>query len=509
MSDVRAYDWIAHHAVRYADKIAARDLHTDRAFTYRELNLRVGCLATHLREVFGVGDGDRVAMLCYNSTDIYEIQFACRRIGAVFLPLNWRLALPELEFIVNDASPVVLIHDSELGEAGAALEERTPIRARLVRGGTEDSPYERALADAAPFPGDARQTLSDTAAIMYTSGTTGRPKGAILTHRMTFYNAVNLGGPAKVGPDSVFLCVLPLFHTGGLNCYSNVVFHCGGTNVVLRSFDPAECLRHMANPEITHFFGVPAMYQAMSQLPEFESVDLSHLVNCGVGAAPCPIHMLETWEAKGVSLQQGYGLTETSPTVLVLESHEARNRIGSAGLPALHTEVRLVDPEGHDIKEPGQVGEIWVRGPNVSPGYFNRPEATEAGYVDGWLKTGDAATRDADGYYTIVDRWKDMYISGGENVYPVEVENVIYQLDAVAEVAVIGVPHEKWGEVGEAVVVLREGAELTPDALIEHCRGQLARYKVPKSVRFIDALPRNATGKILKRELRAQGEQNG
>ena len=252
----------------------------------------------------------------------------------------------------------------------------------------------------------------------------------------------------------------------------------------------------------THFFGVPAPYLFMSQHPDFERADFSHLKVCGIGGAPSPLSLLEAWAAKGIALQQGFGMTETSPAVLALDADKAIEKAGSAGQPVLHTEVKLVAEDGAEVIEPETVGELWVKGPNITPGYWRRPEESAETIVEGWLKTGDAARFDSEGFYTIVDRWKDMYISGGENVYPAEVENAIYELPGIAEVAVIGVPDERWGEVGEAIVVVKAGHNVTGPAILEHCQGRLARFKQPKSVRFIEALPRNATGKVLKRELR-------
>jgi fatty-acyl-CoA synthase len=340
-------------------------------------------------------------------------------------------------------------------------------------------------------------------AIMYTSGTTGHPKGAIITYGMTFWNCVNVGVPARVSCDSVALTVAPLFHTGGLNLFANPCFHAGGTVLVMRSFDPGQTLDLISDPAvgITHFWGVPAHYLFMLQHERFAKADFSRLIGACMGGAPAPLSLLEAWAKRGVALQQGYGMTETSPTTLVIDGEQAIRKIGSAGLPVLHTEVRLVTAEGRDAN-PGEIGEIWTRGPNVTPGYWNRPEADASSFTDGWLHTGDAARQDGDGFYYIVDRWKDMYISGGENVYPAEVENAIYELPGVAEVAVIGIPNEHLGEVGRAFIVPKPGAELTAEAVICHCRAQIAKYKVPAEFMFIDQLPRTATGKVLKRELR-------
>ena len=502
---VRAYDWIRHHATRVPAHLALVDLHSRRQLTYAGLDERVGRLASFLAADLGVGFGDRVAVLSHNTTDMLELQFACGRIGAVFVPLNWRLAVPELAFIVGDAAPRVLCHDVTFADAAAALHASCGLE-HLVDMTPEgrDSAYERGIAHARGCLGPGTATHDDLSTIMYTSGTTGRPKGAMITHGMLLWNAVNLGGPAFVDGRTVHLSVLPLFHTGGINCYTNVVLHAGGTVAVMRSFDPARTLDLLQDPEwgFTHFFGVPAHYLFMSQQPGFAEARLDHLAVCGVGGAPCALAIIEAWATRGVGLQQGYGMTETSPSVLVLDRAMALAKAGSAGLPVLHNEVRLVDADGREVLGPDRVGELWVRGPNVTPGYWNRPDATAGSIVDGWLRTGDAARRDADGYYTIVDRWKDMYISGGENVYPAEVENVIYQMPDVAEVAVIGVPDERWGEVGQAVVVAKPGSVLAEADVLRWCAGRLARFKQPRSVRFLDALPRNATGKVLKRDLR-------
>jgi len=246
---------------------------------------------------------------------------------------------------------------------------------------------------------------------------------------------------------------------------------------------------------------VPANFLFMSQLPEFETVSFPTAVGIGVGGSPTPLPLIETWNSHGIPLQQGFGMTETSPLVSALTRDDASRKIGSAGAPAMHVEVRVVDEDGNDVG-PHVVGELWVRGPNVTPGYWNRPDATAESFTDGFLHTGDAAKYDDEGYLYIVDRWKDMYISGGENVYPAEVESVIYQLDGIGEVAVIGVPDERWVEVGRAVVVRKPGATVTDSEIIRHCADRLAKFKVPKSVVFVDEIPHNATGKILKRELR-------
>ena len=500
----QVFDWIRHHANRAPDTIALTDVYSDRNWSYAELSQRIERLAGSLQQTFGIERGDRVGVLAENSSDIFEIQFACARLGAVFLPLNWRLTVPELEFIVNDASPKLLFYSRQFEANAAEIKGRCGIQElMLLDHGAADSPYENALTQAPTGYTEATLNQDDLYAILYPSGTTGLPKGAVITHGMVFYNAVNIGGPALITPESKHLSVLPLFHIAGLNIFSNPVFHAGGAVVVTQTFDPAESLSLLSDPAhaFTHFFGVPANYLFISQQPAFADADLSHLKVCGVGGAPCALSILEAFSPKGVDVQQGYGMTETSPAVLWLEGKATVEKLGSAGLPVLHNEVKLIDDNGGEILDAEQIGELWVRGPNVTPGYWNQPEATAQSITDGWLHTGDAAKRDSDGYYFIVDRWKDMYISGGENVYPAEVENVIYQIPEVAEVAVIGIPDERWGEVGEAIIALKPDTTLTADDVTTYCDGRLARYKQPKQVRFVEVLPRNATGKVLKFEL--------
>ena len=484
------------------------DLATDRTFTWTEMEERTMRLANALVNEFGIGHRDRVAVLANNNTNFFEVQFACWKLGAVFVPLNWRLAIPELEFIVGDCSPKVIIFDDDFVDAAEQLSKSCDIEHRISWGTDEASDgsiaaYEDVLGAAVPEVEIYPATHDELLTIMYTSGTTGRPKGAEITQGMTFWNAVNCVEFYGVGQKMKNLAFLPLFHTGGLNVFANPAFHFGGVNVVMKTFEPAEALRLLSDPEmaITHFIGVPANYLFMSQVPAFENSSFPTIEAASVGGSPTPIPLIEAWAAKGLPLQQAYGMTETSPLVLALKPEDCTERIGAAGMPAMHCEVRIVDDEGNDVPD-NVMGELWVRGPNITPGYWNRPDANEESFHDGFLATGDAARRDDDGFYYIVDRWKDMYISGGENVYPAEVESVIYQLDQVGEVAVIGVADEKWVEVGRAIVVLKEGAELDEATVINHCRENLARYKVPQSVRFIDEIPHNATGKVLKRELR-------
>jgi len=479
------------------------DLHTGRQFTYAAFHDRVGRLASGLRSAYGVSRGDRVGVLAHNSSDLCEIQFACGRLGAVFVPMNWRLTVPELTFIVGDCSPVVLIHDPEFQDAALELAAACGV-SRLLGRDPADSVYERLIAaadnDVVPEP----LTHDDIATILYTSGTTGHPKGAIITHGMRFWQAINLTGPERLTADSVCLVTLPQFHVGGLDVYANPCFHFGGKVLVMRGYDPAATLRLLSDKTagITHYVGAPAHYLFMAQLPEFETAEFDPGLLACIAAAPVPLPQLRQWEARGLPLLQGYGMTETCGVVTMMDPDDRVRKAGSAGKPCLHVAVRLVRVDGTPAA-PGEMGELWVKGPSVTPGYWKNDAANRTAFSDGWLRTGDAAMIDDEGFYYIVDRWKDMYISGGENVYPAEVEEVLFKLEGIAEVAIIGVPDERWGEVGRAIVAVKTGYVLTEADIMRHCDGNLARYKQPRSVRFVDALPRNATGKVHKPTLRS------
>jgi fatty-acyl-CoA synthase len=512
------FDWTASHAQRAPEQLAIHDLSAQQRYTYAELDRRARQLAAHLHAQ-GIGLGDRVALLAPNGVHNFDLQTACARVGAILVPLNWRLSVPELAYIVGDADAQLLVYHQSMGPAADALvAERSAMGTLCIgeaqagdaqageaqAGDAQTDAYEAVMAGNAAAPPAVEVQLADVSAIMYTSGTTGRPKGALITHQMTFFNAINIGIPALVGPNTVHVNVLPLFHTGGLNCYCNPVLHAGGTVLLMRQFDPAATLRVIGDPAmgLTHFFGVPANYLFMAQHPDFASTDLSRLVNAGVGGAPIALSLLDVWAQRGVALQQGFGMTETGPSVILLDRKDMRRKVGSCGKALVHAAARVVDADGQDVAV-NQVGELLVRGPSITPGYWRREAQTRDSFYGDWFRTGDAARCDEEGFYYIVERWKDMYISGGENVYPAEVENVLSELLEIREAAVVGMADAKWGETGCAVVVLHPGRQLTAEAVIYHCRSKLATFKVPGKVVFVNSLPRGATEKVLKRQLRA------
>ena len=505
------FDWIARHAERTPNKLAMVDAHSGRQFTYAQLNERANRFASFLQDTLGIQQGDRVSILAQNSSDYYEVLFACSKMGSILNTLNWRLAVPELEYILNDCAPRVLLYEPAFAGAVDALRPRISCETYVVMG--KDAPegeytYEGAVAAGDP-QGVAMPLLgyNDTWAILYTSGTTGRPKGAQVTYGNFFYNAVGMGRAIDLTSEDVNINVLPTFHAGGLGLYAGPILHAGGTLVVMRAFEPGEFLRLMEEWKVTALLLVPSIYLVLAQYPDLEKYDLSAVRHWGSGGSSLPPSLVQEYAEKGIIIQQGFGMTETGPTVFIITREDAVRKAGSVGKPVLHTDVCIMDREGN-VLGPNEVGELCIRGGNVTTGYWNRPQATSEALVEHpglggrWLHSGDAAMHDEEGFYYIVDRWKDMFISGGENVYPAEVENVIYHHPAVAEVAVIGVPHPRWQEVGRALVVLKEGQALEETEIIEFCQGKLAKYKIPKSVLLVETLPRTAAGKVLKRELR-------
>ncbi|MFJ9080498.1 long-chain fatty acid--CoA ligase [Streptomyces sp. NPDC102278] len=495
--------WPARRARKTPDRVAV--VHEDRTLTYRELHGRVLRLAHALRGL-GVARGHRIAYLGPNHPAFLETLFAAGALGAVFVPLNVRLAAPELAYNLADSGSAILVHGPEQAAAAGAAAAEAGVRHRIaVTGPDEDGAlgYEELLAGARTGPLDEAVAPQDPCMIMYTSGTTGRPKGAVLSHANITWNSVNVLVDTDLAGDEVTLVVAPLFHTAGLNMTCLPTLLKGGRVVLLGAFDAERVLELIEDLRVTYMFGVPTMYDAMAARPRWETADLSSLRTLNCGGAPVPTRTIAAYLDRGLAFSQGYGMTEASPGVLYLDKEQASAKAGSAGVPHFFTDTRVVLPDGSEA-EPGERGEILVHGPHVMTGYWGRPEDTEATFTDGhWLRTGDVARTDAEGYAYIVDRVKDMFVSGGENVYPAEVEDVLLSHPAVAECAVIGVPDPLWGEVGRAVVVLEPGAHADEDDILDHLRGRLAKYKIPKSLAVTETLPRTASGKIIKPAVRA------
>lgn len=496
-------DWLSRWAMYAPEKTALVDVASGRRLTYKTFNQRADQLASVLRRRYGIQKGDRVAVLAYNSSELLELFFALGKLGALMVPINYRLVGPEIRYILQDSEARILFFGPEF--AATVTEILPEVSLDFIVPFHEDpllTSYEELLAmGAGEVPEPAEIALDDAWLILYTSGTTGQPKGAVLTHGTITWNAVNTQVGWDLRTDDVTLTHTPFFHTGGLNVLTTPLFHRGGTVVLMRQFDADRSLELIERERCTVVFAVPTMYQMMLESPAFAPTDLSSIRFFITGGAPCPVSLIEAYDRRGLTFKQGYGLTEAGPNCFTLDARDAVRKAGSVGFPNFHLDVRVVDEAGKDVPA-GEVGELLIRGPHVIKGYWKNPQATADAIRDGWLHTGDLVRRDADGYYYIVDRKKDLIISGGENVYPAELEKILHAHPAIQEAAVIGVPHPKWGEVGRAIVVPRAGTPLEERDVLDYLQERLARYKLPKSVAFTEALPRNPSGKILKPALR-------
>jgi fatty-acyl-CoA synthase len=465
--------WIRDRARTTPQRIAIDYL--GRTVTYAELDDASERLACSLL-ARGLGRGDRVATLTGNSPEHVAVFFACAKAGLILAPLSWRLAAPELAYQLEDAEPALFLVEEEqvrLAEAIGRVYEPLSLPQDLVA-----QSHKLEVADGDPL------------LLVYTSGTTGRPKGALLTHANCFWTNLSFDLATGVSGDDVVLQMLPQFHCGGWNVHALLAWWKGATVVLERAFEPARCLALIKEKRVTTMMGVPANYLFLSQEPGFAQADLSSLRRAVVGGAPMPEGLLEVWHERGVDIVQGYGLTEAAPNVLCVPPEDAARKAGWAGKPYPHVDVRLSDEH-----------ELQVKGPNVFAGYWRNPQATLEALDGDWLRTGDLAEVDDEGFYRIKGRLKDMYISGGENVYPAEIEGVLHEHPAVADVAVVGVPDAQWGEIGFAFVV--PAGEVSEEELLEYVRERLARFKAPKAVRFLEELPRTGIGKVLKDDLRA------
>lgn len=485
---------------------ALLDLADGRRFTYAELNSRANRAANYLRDGLGVKEGDRVSILAHNSVVYLDLLYGLAKIGAIFAPLNWRLVASELSYIVNDCQPRVLICGPEFANTLDEMREQVEVEHLVSLKGAEiaGAPgYDVGLAMAsAAEPERPPLGAGSPCCILYTSGTTGRPKGAIIPHRQVLWNCLNTTGSWGLTEADVSPVFTPLFHSGGLFAFMTPLLYLGGRIVLARGFEVEQSLRVIQEERCTVILGVPTLFQMWLSAPEFERADFSHVHFFISGGAPCPVPLMEMWrERAGTVFRQGYGLTEVGPNCFSMTDEESGPKSGSVGKPIFHSRMRLVDEKGVDVPA-GETGELLIAGPHVCTGYWRNPTATSSSITDGWFHTGDMARRDEDGFYTIAGRFKDMIISGGENVYAAEVEAVFLEHPAVAESALIGLPDEKWGEVGLMIVVLKPGQTVTIDELREHCTSQLARYKVPKKVVFTDALPHSPYGKVEKAKLR-------
>ncbi len=504
-------DYLGRRNIYTPDRLAVIDAGKpgEPHFTYAQLNERANRLANFLRTEVGVGKGDRVGIFARDGVEHLDLFFALSKLGAIHVAFNWRLHPQELARLVEDTTPKALVYSDDFRLTIANV-QASPASASITHylhidgPGVADSLQFDMARDAAPNVAVTCETLEakDIAALLFTGGTTGLPKAAQISHRQIAWNTLNTV-IHDITHNDVYLNVFPLFHTGGLFVYTvpQVIF--GGATILTRQFDPAQVLDLIERYRVTFFAGVPTMYQMITQAPNWATADLSSLRFCTSGGAPLPAPLVEKYSAeKKIRFKQGFGMTEFGPGIFALAPEDAIRKAGSIGRPNFYVDARIVDDHNQPLG-PCQVGELVLKGPSDCSGYWKDPEASAAAVdAEGWFHTGDLAYYDEGWYFFIVDRLKDMFISGGENVYPAEIEAVLYKHPTVHMCAVVGVPDPKWGEVGLACVVLKPGATATAEELIAFMQDNLARYKAPKRVAFLDALPISAAGNILKRELR-------
>lgn len=496
--------WIYRYSETQPDKIAI--ISGEQYLSYQDFNERINRLANALTEL-GIRKGDRVNVLLFNTNEMLETLFACAKLGAIFVPINFRLSAPEVEYIIRDSAGSVFIYDERLTNIAEVIDENVEHISYIIQVGSSHDKhlnYEQLLDEHSDEEPIFEVDHDDPLMMMYTSGTTGRPKGALLTHGNTIWNAVNFIVSVPFQSDDLTLTVAPLFHIGGMNIFTTPTLYKGGTILLQDQFHPVDVLKAVEREKVTTLFLVPAMWQAITQVPNFDDYDLNSLRLLVSGGATCPITVIEFFQNRGYPFIEGFGLTETAPFVALLDNENSIRKNGSVGKPPIHVDVKIVDEFEQEV-EVGEVGELIVRGPNIFKEYWNKPDATKEAKRNEWFYTGDLAKFDDEGFLYIVDRKKDMIITGGENVYPAEVEQVLYRHPLIKDVAVIGFPDKKWGESVKAVVVPKdENVSIDLSEIQSFCDGKLARYKIPKTVEVIGELPRNATGKVLKTVLRQE-----
>ena len=496
-------DWLDKRAKLTPERVALQDADTGEEITYAEWNRKANRTANYLLSL-GIQNGDRVSVYASNCVAYLDLLFACGKIGAILHNLNWRLTVHELKGILADATPKILFYSSEWRQQVNQLRSAATgctfvaLGEKAVPG---DVHFSERDTHASILPERPDLSMDDSWGIFYTGGTTGLPKGAILTHGNMTWNSINTVVSWGITSEDSAPLQLPLFHIGGPNIFMLPLVHTGGKTILCKEFNLEQTFDLIEEGGITHFVGVPTMYIMMQQHPRWHTVDFSKLKLVISGGASCPLPVMQKFWDKGIDFKMGYGLTEATGNNFWLPQKDVQRKIGSVGFPMFHIDMKVAREDGSTCS-PNEEGELLIRGPHVTPGYWNKPEETAKTIIDGWLHTGDIARTDDEGCFYVIGRSKDMFISGGENVYPAEVESVMHAHPAVTEAALIGVAHEKWGEVGKAFVVVEQGQTLSERDLLDFMRERLAKYKIPHSVVFVQELPKTAIGKLDKKVLR-------
>jgi len=508
MMDLKDWSWIGNWTGRRALLTPKREAIVDNIqnerYTFEELDGRANQTARVLLD-YGVQKGDRVCIYSKNRFDFLDILFACGKIGAILTPFNIRLTTPEIEYLLKKTDPSVVFYDPDLKEQFGELQPYLNRKQVVVLGNSKlnSNPDISSLMTKQSSSAVERPslTLDDPYLIVFTGGTTGLPKGAVLSHGLVFWNSVNTITSWGLRPDDIQPLLFPLFHTGGINVLLIPFVHLGAKSIIMGDFNVEETFRVIVDEGCSLVVGVPTMFNMMAQSKIFGQANFDNIRVFISGGAPCPVAIMEKYWARGKILKMGYGLTEVGPNNFYLPEDEVKRKPSSVGFPVFHCDMKIVD-DNNNIVLTGDVGELMLRGPHVFSGYWDEPEeSSKTIESDGWVHTGDLAMKDEEGFYFITGRKKDMFISGGENVYPTEIEELLFKHPSILEAAVVGVPNEKWGEVGKAFIVLKEHKTLDEAEIINYLEGKLARYKIPKHYEFREELPRSAAGKILKREL--------
>jgi fatty-acyl-CoA synthase len=491
-------DWISKWAIYSPKATAIQDLDQNFKLTYSELHKVIIQLSSYLSDKYAIKKGDRISVLSMNRWEYVALFFACQRLGAILVPVNYRLTKAEIQYQVDDAAPALLIYENSYQEV---VDEIDIVDKKILE---IDNLVEISRMNSAPKMLEEQNwvDMNQVSMILYTSGTTGNPKGAMISNKMLFWNSINTGLRLNLTQQDTIITFAPFFHTGGWNVLTTPILHRGGKVLLTKKFEAEKTLKLCEQYGISILFGVPTMMQMLADQECFDTIDLKSIRYAIVGGEPMAIPLIEKWNQKGVPIRQGYGLTEFGPNVFSLNEEDALTKIGSVGFANFYIETKVINEDGEEVKI-GEVGELLLKGPVITPGYWNNQKETSKCILDGvWFCTGDLVKQDNEGYFYIVGRKKDMFISGAENVYPAEIEKVLQAYPAVYEVAVIGTKDERWGEVGLAYVVLKPNNACTEEELKAHCKAHLAKYKVPKFIRFIESLPKSDSGKILKKTLK-------
>ncbi|MCF7826814.1 MAG: long-chain fatty acid--CoA ligase [Candidatus Marinimicrobia bacterium] len=494
---LHAHDWLARWAYYTPEKLFLREHVSDRSWTYGQFNEASRRCARYLQQEMELSKGDRLAIYSRNRMEYFMLYFAAIKLGVILVPLNFRLTPVELDVLLKDAEPQAMLFEEDYSEQVNALKSLPENCQKLGIESLRSLLVVEAKLSPIEFSNTAIDS-EDLVMILYTSGTTGVPKGAIITHKMLFWNSINTALRLDLQSSDHTQAYAPLFHTGGWNVLFTPFLHQGASHTILEGFDPDLILELIEQERSTILFGVPTMMQMLADSPRFETTDLSSLRYAVVGGAPMPIPLIEIWHQKDVPIRQGYGLTEVGPNCFSLNQDAAIRKQGSIGFPNFYMDARVVSEDGKDV-DVDEAGELCLSSPVVTPGYWRKPAETKRAITDGWFHTGDMARKDGDGYFYIVDRKKNMFISGGENVYPAEVEATLILHPDIQAAAVIGIPDERWGEVGLAFIVASRKVELSE--VREFCLKSLAKYKTPKQVCLIESLPVNDSGKLDRKQL--------